>query len=95
MTHICINDLDIIGANEADRRQAIKRTNSRILLIWPLRTNFRTHFNEILIKIYPFWLKKVYLNMSPAKWRQFRLGLDMLMFFFFDSLIKLIMLMAI
>ena len=46
----------------------------RILLIWPLRTNF----GEILIEIYTFSFKKMHLKMSAAKWRPFCLSLNVL-----------------
>ena len=49
------------------RHQAIIWTNSGILLIGPLGTNF----SEILIKIQTFSLQKICLNMPSAKWRPF------------------------
>ena len=58
------------------RRQAIIWTNAGIWLIWPLGTNF----NEILIGIQTFSFKKTQLKMSPAKWRPFCLGLNVLIF---------------
>ena len=77
MTHICVGKLIIIGSDNGlspGRRQAIIWTNAGILLIWPLGTNF----NEILIDIYIFSFKKMYLKMSSAKWRPFCLGLNVL-----------------
>ena len=56
------------------RRQAIIWTNAGILLIGPLGTNF----NEILIGIQTFSLKKMHLKMSSAKWGPFCLGLNVL-----------------
>ena len=56
------------------RRQAIIWTNTGILLIGPLGTNF----NEILIEIQTFSFKKMHLKMSSAKWRPFCLGLNVL-----------------
>ena len=56
------------------RRQAIIWTNAGILLIGPLETNF----SEILIGIQTFSFKKMHLKMSSAKWRPFRLGLNVL-----------------
>ena len=44
VTHICVSDLTIIGSDNGlspGRRQAIIRTNARILLKRPLRTNLR------------------------------------------------------
>ena len=57
-----------------DRRQAIIWINAGMLLIGPLGTNF----NEILIEIHTFWFRKMYLKMSSAKWRPFRLGPNVL-----------------
>ena len=57
VTHICIDNLTIIGSDNGlspDRRQAIIWTNAGILLIWPLGTNF----SEISIEIDIFSLKK-------------------------------------
>ena len=50
VTHICVSKLATIGSDNGlspGRRQAINWTNTGILLIGPLRTNF----SEILIKI--------------------------------------------
>ena len=77
VTHICVSDQTIIGSDNAlspDRRQAIIRTNAGILLIDPLGTNF----NEILIEIHIFSLKKIHLKMSSGKWRPFCPGLNVL-----------------
>ena len=77
MTHICISKLTIIGSDNGlspGRRQAIIRTNDGILLIGPLEINF----NEILIEFNTFSFKKMHLKMSSAKWRLFRLGLNVL-----------------
>ena len=57
VTHICISKLTIIGSDNGllpGRRQAIIWTSAGILLIWLSGTNF----NEILIKIQQFSLKK-------------------------------------
>ena len=56
------------------RRQAIIWTNSGILLIWHLGTNF----NEMLIEIQTFPFKKIRLKMSSGKCRPFCLGLNVL-----------------
>ena len=77
VTHICISKLTIIGSDDGlspGRRQAIIWTNAGILLIGPLGTNF----SQILIEIYTFSLKKMHLKRSSAKWRLFRLGLNVL-----------------
>ena len=74
-THICVCKLIIIGSDNGlspGRRQAIIWTNAGILLIGPLGTNF----NEILIEIHTFSLKKMHLKMSSAKGRLFSLGLN-------------------
>ena len=60
-THICISILTIITSDNGllpDRRKAIIWTNSGILLIRPLRTNF----NEILIEIHIYSFKKMHLK---------------------------------
>ena len=77
MTHICVGKLTIIGLDNGlspERRQAIIWTNTRILLIWPLGTNF----NEILKWIKTFSFTKMHLKMSSAKWCPFCLGLNVL-----------------
>ena len=77
LTHICVSDLIIIGSDNGllpGRRQAIIRTNARILLIRPLGTNFC----EILIEILIFSFKKIRLKVSSAKRRPFCLSLNVL-----------------
>ena len=77
MTHLCVSDLTTIGSDNGlspGRRQAIIWTDARILLTGPLGINF----SEILIEIHTFSLKKMYLKMSSAKGRLFRLGLNVL-----------------
>ena len=77
VTHICLSKLTIIGSDNGlspDRRQAIIWTNTGILLIGPLGTNFI----EILIEILTFSFKKMHLKISSAKRRPFCLGLNML-----------------
>ena len=77
VTHICVSKLTIIGSDNGlspGRRQAIIWTNARILLIRTLGTNF----SEILSKIPAFSFKKMHLKMSSAKWRQFCVGLNVL-----------------
>ena len=77
VTHICVNDLTIIGSDNGlspSRRQAIIRTNDGILLIRPWGTNF----SGILIEILIFSFKKMRLNVSSAKRRPFCLGLNVL-----------------
>ena len=77
VTHICVSKLTIIGSDNGlspDRRQAIIWTYARILLIWPLGTNF----NEIEIEINKFSLKKIHFKMSSGKWAPSCLGLKML-----------------
>ena len=56
------------------RRQAVIWTNAEILLIGLLGTKF----NEILIEIDTFSLKKMHLKVSSGKWRPFCLGLNVL-----------------
>ena len=76
-THIYVGKLTIIASDNGlspGRRQTIIWTNAGILLIGPLGTNF----NEILIEIHTFSLKKMPLKMSSAKWRPFCLSLNVL-----------------
>ena len=49
---------------QISQRQVIVWTNTGILLIRPLGTNF----SEILIEIYMFSLKKMHLNLSSGNW---------------------------
>ena len=77
MTHIYVSKLTIIGSDNdlsPDRRQAIFWTNTGLLLIGPLGTNFR----EILIEILTFSFKKMRLKVSSAKRRPFCLALNVL-----------------
>ena len=77
VTHICVDNLTIIGSDNGlspGRHQAITWTNVGILLIEPLGTNF----SEMLIEIHTFSFKKIHLKMSSGKWRPFCLGLNML-----------------
>ena len=77
VTHICVSEIIIIGSDNGlslGRRQAIIWTNAGILLIGPLGIKF----NGILIEINTFSFKKMHLKMSSAKWRLFRLGLNVL-----------------
>ena len=77
VTHICVGNLTIIASHNGlppARRQAIISTNTRILLIRSLGTNF----SEISIGIQTFSVKKMHLNMSSAKWCPFCLGRNVL-----------------
>ena len=74
---ICVGKFIIIGSDNGlspDRRQAIIWTNARLLSIGPLQT----YFNENLIKIHQFSLKKMPVKTSSAKWRPSCLGLNVL-----------------
>ena len=78
----------IIGSDNGllpGRHQAIIWTNGGILLIGPLGTNF----NEILIEIYTFSLKKMHLKILPGKRWPFCLSLNELkliyLYFFVDK----------
>ena len=73
----CVGKLTIIASHNRlspGRRQAIIWTNAGILLFGPLERNF----TEIFIKIHTFLFNKMHLKMSSAKWRQFCLGLNVL-----------------
>ena len=75
--HICVNKITIIDSDNGlspSRRQAIIWTNTGILLIGPLGTNF----SEILIEIHTTSFKKLHLEMSSGKRRPFCLGLNVL-----------------
>ena len=77
VTHICVGKQTIMGSDNGlspGRRQAIIWTNAGILLTEPLRTNF----SDTLIKIQTFSFKKMYLKISPGKWRPYCLGLNVL-----------------
>ena len=77
VTHICVSKLTIIGPDNGlspGRRQAIIWTNTGILLIGPLGTNF----SENLSGIQTFSFKKMPLKMSSGKWRPSCLGLNVL-----------------
>ena len=79
VTHICVNKLTTTGSDNGlspGRCQAIIWTNSGILLIGPLGTNF----SEILIKIHTFSFKKMHFKLSSGKWQPFCLGLNVLTF---------------
>ena len=67
-THLVASDNGL----PPDQRQAIIWTNTGILLIGPLGTNF----SEIVIEIYTFSFKKMQLKTSSAKWQPFCLGLN-------------------
>ena len=77
MTHICVSKITTIGSDNGlspDWHQAIFWTNAGLLSIGPLRT----YFNENLIKIQQFSMKKMHMKMSSAKWRPSCLGLNVL-----------------
>ena len=70
MMHICVINPTIFGSDNGlspGQRQAIFWTNTGILSIWPLGTNF----SEMLIKIYTFSFMKMHMKMSSAKRRPF------------------------
>ena len=74
VTHVCVSKLTIIGSDNGlspGRHQAIIWTNTGMLLIGPLGTNF----SEILSEIQTFSLKKICFKMSSAKCCTFRVGL--------------------
>ena len=76
MTHICVSDLtpSLVQIMACRLVGDIIRTNAGILLIRPLGTNFSAISTEIL----SFSFKKKRLKVSSAKWRLFRLGLNVL-----------------
>ena len=73
VTHICVNELNIIGSDNGlspARRQAIIWTNTGIFIVRPLGTNF----SEILFEIHIISFKKIHLKMSSGKWWPFCLN---------------------
>ena len=73
VTHICVGNLTIIGSDNGlspGRRQVIILTNTWMLLIGPLGTNF----SDFFISIQTFSFKEMHLKMSSVKWRPFCLG---------------------
>ena len=73
VTHICVSKLSTIGSDNGlspDRHQAIIWINAGILLIRHLATNF----NEMLIEIHTFSVKKKLFKMSSGKRRSFCLN---------------------
>ena len=85
VTHICVSKQTIIGSDNGlspGRRQSIIWTNAGTLLIGPLGTNF----SEILIEIYIFSFKKMYLKMSLGNWQPFCLGLNVLIYLILPEL---------
>ena len=84
VTHICVGKTTIIGSDNGlspGWRQAIIWTNGGILSIGPLGTNF----NEILIGIQKFSMKKMHFKVLSAKWRPSCLSLNMLSFIHDDD----------
>ena len=79
VTHICVSKLTIIGWDNGfspGRYRAIIWTNAGLLLFRSLGANF----SEILSKIHTFSYKKMHLKMSSAKWWQFCLYLNVLIY---------------
>ena len=77
VTHICVGKLTNIDSDNGlspERRQAIIWIKAGILLIGPLGINF----SEILIEINTVLFNKMHLKMVSAKWRLFRLSLNVL-----------------
>ena len=78
VTHICVSNTTIIGSDNGlspNQRQAIILTNTGILLIWPLGSNFSEIF---IIEIHIFSFKKMHFKWSFVKWRPFCPGLNVL-----------------
>ena len=77
VTHICVSNLTIIGSDNGlspDGRQVIIWTNSVILSIGILGTNF----SEMLLEILTFSFNNMRLKVSSGKWRPFCLGPNVL-----------------
>ena len=77
VTHICVSNFTIKGSDNGlspGRCQAIIWTNAGTLLIRTLGTDS----NEILSEIHAFLFKKMRMKMASAKWRPFRLRINVL-----------------
>ena len=77
VAHKCVSKLTIIGLDNGlsrDHCQAIIWNNTGICLIGSLGTNF----SEIWSEIHAFSFTKMHLKMSPAKWRTFCHGRNVL-----------------
>ena len=77
VTHICVDNLTIIGWDNglsSGRHQAIMWTSAGILLIGPVGINF----SEILIRVQTFSFKIMHLKMLSAKWLPFCPGFNVL-----------------
>ena len=88
MTHICVSKLTIISSDNGlspGRRQAIIRTNTGILLIRSIGTNFSEIWNEV----YTFSFEKMHLKMPFAKWRPFWPSLNVLTYVIVKALLLL------
>ena len=77
VTHICVDNLTIIGPDNVlspGRRQTVIWTNAGILVIGPRGTNF----SKILIGIQTSSFKKMHLKISSTKWFPLCLDLNVL-----------------
>ena len=77
VTHICVDNLTIIGPDNGLSpcwSQAIIWTNAGILVIVPWGTNL----SKIILGIQTFSFNKMHLKMASVKWRPFCLGLNVL-----------------
>ena len=77
VTHICVNDLTIIGSEHGltpGCRQVMIWTNARRLLFGPLGTKF----SKMLIEIHTFSFKKCISTCRLWNWGHFCLGLNLL-----------------
>ena len=89
MTHICVDNLIIIGSDNGlspGGRQAIIWTNAGILLVGPLWINFSEFLTEILTSLF----KNMHLKVSSAKWRPFCLGLNVLTHWGFNKMADIV-----
>ena len=76
VTHICATIIGSDNGLSPGQHQAIIWTNTGILLIGTLGTNF----SKTLIEIHAFSFKKMYLKMLSGKWWLFCLSLNVLIY---------------
>ena len=77
--HICVGILPVIGSDSGlspGRHQAIIWTNAKILLIWPVETNF----SEILFRNSNIFIQEIALERVAPKGRPVCLGLNVSIF---------------
>ena len=77
MTHICGNNSTIIGSDNCIHLIGAKPLSEPMLKYCQFE-HFWSKCSEIIVEIHKSSFKKMYLKVSPVKWRQFCRGLNML-----------------